>query len=271
MQIALVLYPKFTVLDIIGPFQVLVDVPGHDVVFVGAEAGPVVDHTGRCPLVASVSFAEVPSPDVVVVPGGNSKDFAGPVASWLRGVYPSATWVTSVCTGSIFLAAAGLLDDVDATTHWAWREHLERLGAHYTDQRVVERGKVITSAGVSSGIDMALTLLGRMYGPEMAQAVQLGIEYDPQPPFDAGSPSKAPAEIVELGARSTAGDRSTLHEAWSGEPAARAAGRGISMTSRRNGNTSSGRTSSVSRWPARTCARTSRMLAARSVAVTVTR
>ena len=141
MQIALVLYPKFTVLDIIGPFQALVDVPGHDVVFVGAEAGPVIDHTGHCPLVASASFAEVPSPDVVVVPGGNSKDFTGPVASWLRGVYPAATWVTSVCTGSIFLAAAGLLDGVDATTHWAWTEHLEKFGARYTEERVVERGK----------------------------------------------------------------------------------------------------------------------------------
>ena len=198
MQIALVLYPKFTVLDITGPFQALVDVPGHDVVFVGAEAGPVIDHTGRCPLVASASFAEVPSPDVVVVPGGNSKDFTGPVACWLRGVYPTATWVTSVCTGSIFLAAAGLLDGVDATTHWAWTEHLEKFGARYTEERVVERGKIITSAGVSSGIDMALALLSHIDGPAMAQAVQLAIEYDPQPPFDAGSPSKAPDEIVEL-------------------------------------------------------------------------
>src|SRR3954453_7412005 len=145
MQIALVLYPKFTVLDIIGPFQTLVDVPGHDVVFVGAEAGPVIDHTGRCPLVASASFAEVHSPDVVVGPGGNSKDFTGPVASWLRDVYPAATWVTSVCTGSIFLAAAGLLDGIDATTHWAWTEHLEKFGARYTEERVVERVKIITS------------------------------------------------------------------------------------------------------------------------------
>src|SRR4051812_32529913 len=145
MQIALVLYPQFTVLDIVGPFQALVDVPGHDVVFVAAEAGPVIDHTGRCPLVASASFAEVHSPDVVVVPGGSSKDFTGPVASWLRDVYPSATWVTSVCTGSIFLAAAGLLDGIDATTHWAWTEHLEKFGARYTEERVVERGKIITS------------------------------------------------------------------------------------------------------------------------------
>jgi transcriptional regulator GlxA family with amidase domain len=198
MQIALVLYPKFTALDIIGPFQALVDVPGHDVVFVGEEAGPVVDHTGRCPLVASASFREVSSPEVVVVPGGTSRDFAGRVSDWLRGVYPSATWVTSICTGSIFLAAAGLLDGTDATTHWAWTAHLEKYGARYTEERVVERGRIITSAGVSSGIDMALTLLARMDGPEVAQAVQLAIEYDPLPPFDAGSPSKAPQEIVDL-------------------------------------------------------------------------
>jgi len=158
----------------------------------------VIDHTDRCPLVASASFAEVHSPDVLVVPGGNSKDFTGPVASWLRDVHPSATWVTSVCTGSIFLAAAGLLDGIDATTHWAWTEHLEKFGARYTEERVVERGKIVTSAGVSSGIDMALTLLARMDGAEVAQAVQLAIEYDPQPPFDAGSTAKAPPEIVDL-------------------------------------------------------------------------
>ena len=198
MQIALVLYPKFTVLDIIGPFQALVDVPGHDVVFVAEAVGPVADHTGKCPLVASASFEQITSPDVVIVPGGNSKDFAGPVSDWLRDVHASATWVTSVCTGSIFLAAAGLLDGVDAATHWAWTEHLEKYGARYTEERVVERGKIITSAGVSSGIDMALTLLARMDGPEVAQAVQLAIEYDPQPPFDAGSTAKAPPEIVDL-------------------------------------------------------------------------
>jgi transcriptional regulator GlxA family with amidase domain len=199
MQIALVLYPRFTALDIIGPFQVLVDVPGHDTFFVVAEhAGPVMDHTGRCPLVASASFAEVMAPDVVVVPGGYAAVLDGPTVEWLRRVHPSTTWTTSVCAGSIHLAAAVILDGVDATTHWARVENLESHGAHYTEQRVVERGKVITAAGVSSGIDMALTLLDRMYGAEMAQAVQLGIEYDPQPPFDAGSPSKAPDEIVEL-------------------------------------------------------------------------
>jgi transcriptional regulator GlxA family with amidase domain len=199
MKIALVLYPKFTNLDIIGPFQVLADVPGNDVVFVAAEAGPVIDHTGRSPLTASTTFAELRDPDVVVVPGGlggNEHDPA--VVEWLRAVHPGTTWTTSVCTGSICLAAAGILDGVEATTHWARKEHLEEHGARYTEERVVEHGKVITAAGVSSGIDMALTLLERMYGKEMAQAAQLGIEYDPRPPFDAGSPSKAPSDIVDL-------------------------------------------------------------------------
>jgi transcriptional regulator GlxA family with amidase domain len=198
MQIALVLYPKFTALDIIGPFQCLVDVPGHDVVFVAEQVGPVIDHTGRCPLTASATFADVTAPDVVVVPGGMSKDYHGAVQPWLKSVYPTTTWMTSVCTGSVFLAAAGLLDGLDATTHWQCVEPLESFGARYTEARVVERGKIITAAGVSSGIDMALTLLDRMHGPLIAQAVQLSIEYDPQPPFNAGSLSKAPAEVVEL-------------------------------------------------------------------------
>jgi transcriptional regulator GlxA family with amidase domain len=198
MQIALALYPKFTALDIVGPFQVLADVPGHEVVFVAGEAGPVVDHTGRCPLVATATFADVTAPDVVVVPGELFADRDDRVVQWLRQVHPSTTWTTSVCTGSLYLAAAGILDGLDATTHWARADQLERLGARYTEQRVVEQGKVITAAGVSSGIDMALTLLDRMYGPAIAQSVQLAIEYDPRPPFDAGSPSKAPADVVEL-------------------------------------------------------------------------
>jgi len=198
MQIALALYPKFTALDIIGPFQVLADVPGHEVMFVAGEAGPVIDHSGHCPLVASTTFAEVTAPDVVVVPGELAAEWDDRLVQWLRQVHPPTTWTTSVCTGSLYLAAAGILDGVDATTHWARTEQLERLGARYVEERVVERGKVITAAGVSSGIDMALTLLDRMYGPAVAQSVQLAIEYDPQPPFDAGSPSKAPADIVDL-------------------------------------------------------------------------
>jgi transcriptional regulator GlxA family with amidase domain len=206
MQIALVLYPKFTMLDIIGPFQVLADVPGHEVLFVASKAGPVPDHTGITGLVAQAALDDVPSPDVVVVPGGlgdTELDLA--VVQWLRQVHETTSFTTSVCTGGIYLAAAGILTGLDATTHWARKDRLESLGAHYSEQRVVEQGKVITAAGVSSGIDMALTLLGRMYGPEMAEMIQLAIEYDPQPPFDAGSPTKAPPEIVEA-VRSTLAD-----------------------------------------------------------------
>jgi transcriptional regulator GlxA family with amidase domain len=136
------------------------------------------------------------------------------LVDWLRQVHPTTTWTTSVCTGSIYLAAAGILDGQDATTHWARAGELERHGARYTEQRVVERGKVITAAGVSAGIDMALTLLGKMYGPQLAEGVQLAIEYDPHPPFDTGSPSKAPAEIVEF-------VRSRLNTLAAGEPATR--------------------------------------------------
>jgi transcriptional regulator GlxA family with amidase domain len=197
MQVALALYPNFTMLDIIGPFQVLADVPGYDVMFVAAEAGPVVDHTGRASLVATKAFRDVPSPDVVVVPGGlGDTELQPELIAWLQQVHPTTTWTTSVCTGSVYLAAAGLLDGLDATTHWARKRALEALGARYTEQRVVERGKVITAAGVSSGIDMALHLLDRLDGRDLAQMIQLAIEYDPEPPFDAGSPAKAPDALV---------------------------------------------------------------------------
>jgi transcriptional regulator GlxA family with amidase domain len=199
VTIAFVLYPGFTALDIIGPFEVLASVPGHAAVFVAAERGPVTDDTGRCQLVASTSFDELPAPDAVVI-GGTlfNQEPDQPVVAWLRRVHPTTRWTTSVCTGSIYLAAAGILDGQDAATHWARADELERRGAHYTQQRVVERGKVITAAGVSAGIDMALTLLARLHGPAIAQGVQLALEYDPQPPFGTGSPSKAPAELVEF-------------------------------------------------------------------------
>lgn len=198
MQIALPLYPGFTALDIVGPFQVLNEVPGHDVVWVAAVKGPVLDHTRKLPITATHTFAEVTKPDVVVVPGGTTYDMDGPLVPWIRSVHETSTWTTSVCTGSIFLAAAGLLNGLEATTHWAAQETLNSYGAKYCEQRVIRQGKIITAAGVSAGIDMALTLLAELHGDAMAQAIQLAIEYDPQPPFNAGSPSKAPAEIVEL-------------------------------------------------------------------------
>ena len=213
VTIAFVLYPGFTALDIIGHFQVLAYVPGHEAVFVAAEAGPVTDDTGRCPLIATASLDQLTAPDVVIIGGSlSTKDPNPRLVDWLRRVHPATTWMTSVCTGSIYLAAAGILDGQDATTHWARAGELERHGARYTEQRVVERGKVITAAGVSAGIDMALTLLGKMYGPQLAEGVQLAIEYDPHPPFDTGSPSKAPADIVEF-------VRSQLNTLAAAEPA----------------------------------------------------
>jgi transcriptional regulator GlxA family with amidase domain len=207
LQFALVLYPNFTLLDIVGPYQVLGDIPGAEVTFVASQPGLTPEHTGRTGLVATASLDDMPSPDVVVVPGGLGETrLDDDVVRWLRRVHPTTTWTTSVCTGSIYLAAAGLLDGLDATTHWARKDRLESLGAHYTEQRVVEQGKIITAAGVSSGIDMALTLVARIYGDDMAKLVQLGIEYDPQPPFDTGAPSKAPAELVEF-AQARLGDK----------------------------------------------------------------
>ena len=201
MQIAFALYPQFTGLDIIGPFQTLADLPGVECAFVAETAGPVHDHTNRLSIVATATFDEVTAPDVIVVPGGFGDRDATPnhpVARWIRAVHPTTTWTTSVCTGSIFLALAGVLDGLEATTHWAAYERLRALGAQPTEQRVVERGKVITAAGVSSGIDMALRLVQQLYGDEAAQAVQLGLEYDPEPPFDAGAPEKASPQLAEV-------------------------------------------------------------------------
>jgi transcriptional regulator GlxA family with amidase domain len=201
MQIAFVLYPQFTGLDIVGPFQTLADLPGVEALFVAETKGPVVDHTGRLSIVATASFDEVTAPDVVVVPGGFGDRDATPdhpVARWIRAVHPTTTWTTSVCTGSIFLALAGVLDGLDATTHWAAYGRLRSLGAMPTEERVVERGKVITAAGVSSGIDMGLTLAARLFDEESAKIVQLAIEYDPQPPFDSGAPSKVSREFLTM-------------------------------------------------------------------------
>jgi transcriptional regulator GlxA family with amidase domain len=142
----------------------------------------VTDHTGRAQLVATKSFAQVPTPDVIVIPGGRTGVLDQRLVDWTRAVHPSTTWTTSVCTGSIYLATAGLLDGADATTHWAWVERLEELGARYRPQRVVEHGNIITAAGVSSGIDMALALLDRMHGPAVAQSAQLALEYAGWPP-----------------------------------------------------------------------------------------
>ena len=202
MQIAIGLYPEFTALDAIGPYQVFTNLPGAEVVLCAAETGRLDDDNGLLHLDIEHSFADVPRPDVLLVPGGTiTRKLAvdgNPVVEWVRAAHPHTTWTTSVCTGALLLGAAGVLEGLDATTHWCAYDHLRRFGANPVEQRVVIQGKVVTGAGVSAGIDLALTLVGEMAGPEVAQAIQLGIEYDPQPPFDAGSPSKAPAPIYDL-------------------------------------------------------------------------
>jgi transcriptional regulator GlxA family with amidase domain len=200
MQTAILIFDKLTALDAIGPYEVLRSVPGWEVRFVGPVKGEVRTDSGALGLNADYSLEEVTEPDVVLVPGGEGnrplmEDER--VLSWLRAVDERTRWTTSVCTGSLVLAAAGLLEGKRATCHWLFLEQLRQLGADAVGGRFVEDGKTLTAAGVSAGIDMALHLAGKEAGPEVAQAVQLGIEYDPQPPFDAGSPAKAPAPIVE--------------------------------------------------------------------------
>jgi transcriptional regulator GlxA family with amidase domain len=207
MQIALLLYPGFTSLDIIGPYDVLRSMPGSEPVFVAEHEGQVRDESGTLGLMADRPLAEVQHPEVVVVPGGFGTRRLleyEPLLSWIRTVHETTAWTTSVCTGSLLLAAAGLLQDKPATTHWLARETLASLGAKPVAERVVQDGKIITAAGVSAGIDMALRLTQLIHGDATAQAVQLGIEYDPDPPFDAGSPESAPQPVVEAVSRSYA-------------------------------------------------------------------
>jgi transcriptional regulator GlxA family with amidase domain len=199
MQVAYVLYERFTALDITGPYEVLNSVPGVESVFVAERTGPVRNESGTLALVADRTLEEVPAPDIFVVPGGIGTRALlehEPLLAWLRNAHETSTWTTSVCTGSLLLAAAGLLDGAPATTHWLARDTLASLGARPVPERVVEYGRIITAAGVSAGIDMALRLVQLIYGDELAQEVQLAIEYDPAPPFDAGSPSTASAATV---------------------------------------------------------------------------
>ncbi|MEJ1200039.1 MULTISPECIES: DJ-1/PfpI family protein [unclassified Streptomyces] len=200
MQIAIVLFDRFTALDAVGPYEMLSRVPKAETVFVAERTGPVRNDSGSLALTADRTLADVPDPDVVVVPGGPGQDTQmdnETLLDWLRTVDATSTWTTSVCSGSLLLAAAGLLTGRRATSHWLALNLLKQFGVEPTGERVVTDGKYVTAAGVSSGIDMGLALVGRIAGDEHAQAVQLLTEYDPRPPYDAGSPEKAPAHLVE--------------------------------------------------------------------------
>ena len=200
MQIAIPLFDDFTALDAVGPYEVLSRLPDTEVIFVGAEARTYVTDNGMLRVHADATLAEIPAPDILCVPGGVGvrRELDGPIVPWIRAAHRTSNWTTSVCTGSLLLGAAGVLDGLRATTHWLSLERLREHGASPTGERVVDQGRVITAAGVSSGIDMALVLAGRIAGDDVARAIQLVLEYDPQPPYDAGAPEKAPAAAVAL-------------------------------------------------------------------------
>ena len=200
MEIAILIYERFTALDAVGPYEVLSRLPGAKVSFVAEQPGPVRTDTRQLTLVAETALAELSSPEIVLVPGGPGQAALmedGPVHEWLRAADAGSQWTTSVCTGSLILGAAGLLAGKRATSNWQALEQLGDLGAEVVDERVVFDAKYVTSAGVTAGIDMALVLAAKIAGEQVAQAIQLGIEYDPDPPLDAGSPRTAPPEIVE--------------------------------------------------------------------------
>ncbi len=201
MDIAIALYDRFTALDCIGPYEVLSRIPAARVRFVSADGGLVRADTGMLSVQTEGRLDDVPKPDVLLVPGGPGDEAAAAderLLRWLRRAHETTKWTTSVCTGSIVLAAAGLLDGLEATTHWASYDRLAARGAKPVARRFVRSGKIITAAGVSAGIDMALELLREEVNDDFSRAVQLAIEYDPDPPFDCGSPSKAPDYVVEL-------------------------------------------------------------------------
>jgi len=200
--IAIPLFPRFTALDGIGPYEVLQRIPDFEVTFVGHERGVVRSDNGFLGIEIDATFEDVPRPDVVVFPGGiGTRALLADerVLDWVRQAHETTTFTTSVCTGSLVLAAAGLLDGLTATTYWGAREILPRYGAIISEERVVEHldRRIITAAGVSSGIDMALRLVELLVDRTAAEASQLMIEYDPQPPFDAGAPDKASDEVIE--------------------------------------------------------------------------
>jgi putative intracellular protease/amidase len=200
MRIAIPLFDRFTALDAVGPYEVLSRLPDATVTFVAERPGTVRTDTRALAVAVDTALTDLPDPDVVVVPGGPGTRAMlepGALHAWVRAAHATTQWTTSVCTGSLILGAAGVLDGLEATTHWNAMDELASVGVSpVDDRRVVVQGKVVTAAGVSSGIDMALWLAAQIAGDDVAKAIQLGIEYDPQPPFDSGSVAKADPELV---------------------------------------------------------------------------
>ena len=209
MKIAYVLYPGFTALDLIGPYEVISRWPDAEVHFLARSLAPVSSDRGLV-VVPTDTPASLPDPDLIVVPGAENPlplldDHV--LAEWLRAAAPGCAWTASVCTGAGLYAVAGLLEGKATTTHWGFRDNLRAMGIDVVDQRVVWVGSHVSGAGVSAGIDMALSLTDRVHGRALAEALQLAIEYDPQPPFDSGSPANASASTLRLAMKVLLGDR----------------------------------------------------------------
>jgi transcriptional regulator GlxA family with amidase domain len=202
VQIAIVLYPGLTTLDAIGPYEVLRNIPNCELRFVSHAPGPVVTDSGILVLGATHSYEETPAPDIVLVPGSEANTTTamadGRLRQWLINVHQTSRYTLSVCSGALILGAAGILKGHAATTHWIAQNALLQCGAEpQREKRVVQSGKIITAAGVSAGIDLALFVVGELCGRERAEIIQLLLEYDPQPPFQAGHPSKASRAVFE--------------------------------------------------------------------------
>ena len=194
MQVVFLFYDGMTALDAIGPHEILCRLPGAKVQRVAKKPGIIRTDSAGLELIADCALSDVSHADILVIPGAGSattlRDHPE-ILEWVSSIHHTTKWTTSVCTGSLILGAAGLLNGFKATTHWAVLDRLRFWGAEPVSKRIVESGKIITAAGVSAGIDMALTLAVKVCNPQVAQTLQLGIEYDPEPPFDVGSPEKA--------------------------------------------------------------------------------
>jgi len=203
VQIAIVLYPGLTALDAIGPYEVLRLIPDCELRFVSHEPGPIITDSGILVLGATHSYDETPAPDVVLVPGSEANTTTAMadnrLLAWLNTVHKTSRYTLSVCSGAMVLAAAGILDGHPATTHWVAQSMLAKFGAKpQHDKRIVQSGRIVTAAGVSAGIDLALFMVGEICGRERAEMIQLVVEYDPQPPFHSGHPNKASKTVYTL-------------------------------------------------------------------------
>ncbi|MEX0300225.1 MAG: DJ-1/PfpI family protein [Kordiimonas sp.] len=201
MKIAILLYPNFTALDAIGPYEILAHIPGNEVMFVAKDKGLITADSGVLTIEAKHSMDDVQTCDMLLIPGGEGEFSARKetkTIEWIKQMHETSRFTTSVCTGSMLLAKAGILNGLNATSHWAAEKWLPEYGATYQADRWVEEGKIITAAGVSAGIDMALHIAAKVYGEDVAKMVQLMTEYDPQPPFDSGSVAKADPRAVAM-------------------------------------------------------------------------